>query len=221
MGSRVAVLLCVAAALVVVPAEGRADMYRCEGPGGALHFTNVRTPGMRCRVLVRDERPSGSRRGSRAAASSRRPDAASLPERAERYRLYDGFIQEASALYQLPAAFIRAVVKVESDFNPRVVSSTGAMGLMQLMPRTAQAMGVRDPFDPRQNIFGGSRYLRVLANLFNGDLVLTIAGYNAGEGAVMRYRGVPPYDETRRYVRRVLQHYYAFRNAVAHPLAPR
>jgi hypothetical protein len=213
-------LLGLAAALLIVPAEGRADMYRCEGPGGALHFTNVRTPGMRCRTLVHEPSQPTSRRGTRRAAA-RRPDASALPERAARVRLYDGFIHEAAALYQLPAAFIRAVVKVESDFNPHVVSRTGAMGLMQLMPRTAQAMGVRDPFDPRQNIFGGSRYLRVLANLFNGDLVLTIAGYNAGEGAVMRYRGVPPYDETRRYVRRVLQHYYAFRNAVAHPLAAR
>jgi len=81
---------------------------------------------------------------------------------------------------------------------------------MQLMPRTAASMGVRDAYDPRQNIFGGTRYLRILANLFNGDLVLTIAAYNAGEGAVSRYRGVPPYRETRRYVGRVLRHYYAF-----------
>ena len=85
------------------------------------------------------------------------------------------------------------------------------MGLMQLMPRTAASMGVSDPFDPRQNIFGGARYLRLLANKFNGDLVLTIAAYNAGEGAVTRYRGVPPYAETRRYVQRVLSHYYTFR----------
>jgi len=85
------------------------------------------------------------------------------------------------------------------------------MGLMQLMPQTARSMGVRDPFDPRQNILGGTRYLRVLANSFNGDLVLTVAAYNAGGGAVTRYRGVPPYAETRRYVQRVLRHYYAYR----------
>jgi soluble lytic murein transglycosylase-like protein len=72
-------------------------------------------------------------------------------------------------------------------------------------------MGVQDPFNPRQNIMGGARYLRILANKFNGDLVLTIAAYNAGEGAVMRYRGVPPYRETRRYVQNVLRFYYAFR----------
>ncbi len=94
------------------------------------------------------------------------------------------------------------------------------MGLMQLMPRTAASMGVRDPFDPRQNILGGARYLRVLANKFNGDLVLTIAAYNAGEGAVVRYHGVPPYAETRRYVQRVLRYYYAFRSAMRPPRSP-
>lgn len=129
-----------------------------------------------------------------------------------RYQRYDAFIREASRLYQLPEAFVRAVVRVESDFNPNVVSNAGAMGLMQLMPGTARSMGVVDPFDPRQNILGGTRYLRVLANSFNGDLVLTVAAYNAGGGAVTRYRGVPPYAETRRYVQRVLRHYYAYRS---------
>lgn len=112
-------------------------------------------------------------------------------------------------------------MKVESNFNPNVVSRTGAMGLMQLMPGTARAMGVVNPFDPRQNILGGARYLRVLANMFNGDLVLTIAAYNAGEGAVMRYHGIPPYDETRRYVQRVLHHYYAFRTGTGSVRDPR
>ena len=122
----------------------------------------------------------------------------------DRYSRFDGHIREAATLYQLPEAFIRAVMRVESDFDPNVVSRVGAMGLMQLMPGTASGMGVRDPFDARENILGGVRYLRVLANGFNGDLVLTIAAYNAGEGAVMRYGGVPPYDETREYVRRVV-----------------
>jgi soluble lytic murein transglycosylase-like protein len=86
---------------------------------------------------------------------------------------------------------------------------------MQLMPGTAARMGVTDIFDPRQNILGGARYLRILANTFNGDLVLTIAAYNAGEGAVLRYRGIPPYEETQRYVRRVLGWYYGFLEAGA------
>ena len=89
------------------------------------------------------------------------------------------------------------------------------MGLMQLMPMTAQSMGVSDPFDARQNILGGARYLRILANRFSGDLVLTVAAYNAGENAVEKYNGIPPYEETQRYVRRVLKHYYAYRTESA------
>ena len=111
----------------------------------------------------------------------------------------------------ISGCFIRAVMRVESDFNPTVVSRAGAMGLMQLMPKTARSMGVSDPFDARQNILGGARYLRILANRFKGDLVLTVAAYNAGEGAVEKYDGIPPYKETQRYVRRVLKHYYAYR----------
>src|SRR5690606_33261765 len=209
-------LLVVAA--FALPRASRADMYRCEGPEGALHFTNTRTAGMRCTVISRDARPESAPRAARPAAS-RSSGASSTGGR--HYHRFDSFITEAATLYQLPPTFVRAVIKVESNFNPTVVSHVGAMGLMQLMPRTAQSMGVRDPFDPRQNILGGTRYLRILANLFGGDLVLTVAAYNAGQGAVMRYRGVPPYDETRRYVRRVLTHYYAFRSGTARDDAPR
>ncbi len=193
---------------LALPASARADIYECRGPGGAVHYGNAREPGMRCRVLVResDERRRRAHRRPRAAPRTRDP---------HRYRRYDAFIREAAALYQLPEAFLRAIMRVESDFNPTVVSRAGAIGLMQLMPRTAASMGVRDPFDPRQNILGGARYLRILANLFQGDLILTVAAYNAGEGAVKRYRGIPPYAETQRYVRRVLRHYYRYRQG--HP----
>jgi soluble lytic murein transglycosylase-like protein len=129
-------------------------------------------------------------------------------------RRYDSYIREAALLYVLPEAFIRAVMRTESGFYVEAVSNKGAMGLMQLMPATARAMGVLDPFDPRQNILGGARFLRVLANRLRGDLVLTIAAYNAGEGAVAKYGGIPPYAETRRYVQRVLTHYYAYRATV-------
>jgi soluble lytic murein transglycosylase-like protein len=158
-------------------------------------------------VLIRGDRPGPARSNAgddRVRARDTSPD---------RYARYDQHIHEASRLYQLPESFLRAVMRVESDFDPAVVSHAGAMGLMQLMPRTAVSMGVRDPFDARQNILGGARFLRILANKFNGDLVLTIAAYNAGEGAVLRYRGVPPYAETRRYVQNVLRYYYAFRAA--------
>ena len=182
-----------------------ADIYECRGPGGDLHFTNVQQRGQRCRLLVREADVQARRANTaprRTTSRTRDP---------LRYQRYDAFIREAAVLYQLPEPFIRAVMRVESDYNPNVVSHAGAIGLMQLMPRTAASMGVRDPFDPRQNILGGARYLRILANLFGGDLILTVAAYNAGEGAVMRYRGIPPYAETQRYVRRVLGHYYNYR----------
>jgi soluble lytic murein transglycosylase-like protein len=123
---------------------------------------------------------------------------------------YDGFIAEAAGLYHLPEALIRAVMKVESNFDPRAVSPANAHGLMQLIPATAERMMVSDILDPRQNILGGSRYLRVLANTFNGDLQLTLAGYNAGEGAVARYGGIPPYAETQAYVVKVLEYYHVY-----------
>ena len=204
----------------------RADIYECRAPDGTREFTNVRQPGRQCRILVRE---SDERRRRNAANQARREQrqrpaaggplanvARNRPTTTapdpHRYTRFDHFIREAARLYQLPAPFIRAVMKVESNFNPNVVSHAGAIGLMQLMPRTAANMGVRDPFDPRQNILGGARYLRILANLFGGDLVLTVAAYNAGEGAVKRYEGIPPYTETRRYVRRVLSHYYRYRS---------
>jgi soluble lytic murein transglycosylase-like protein len=122
-------------------------------------------------------------------------------------------IHDAARLYQIPEELVRAVIAVESGFFPRAVSPANAKGLMQLMPATAQRMQVDDVFDPRQNIYGGVRYLRVLANLFNGDLALTVAAYNAGEGAVLRYGGIPPYRETEDYVTRVIGLYRTYRAA--------
>jgi soluble lytic murein transglycosylase-like protein len=124
---------------------------------------------------------------------------------------FDDHIREAARLYRLPEALIRAVIKVESNFDPRAVSHANAHGLMQLIPATAERMMVTDIFDPRQNILGGTRYLRVLANTFNGNLELTLAGYNAGEGAVARYGGIPPYPETQHYVAKVTQYYHQYR----------
>ena len=129
----------------------------------------------------------------------------------ERYTRYDAFIREAATLYQIPEPLVRAVIRVESDFDPRAVSPANARGLMQMIPETAERMLVSDVFDPRQNIFGGVRYLRVLANTFNGDLALTVAAYNAGEGAVIRHGGIPPYPETQEYVTKVVGYYRQYR----------
>jgi soluble lytic murein transglycosylase-like protein len=130
----------------------------------------------------------------------------------DRYHRYDQHIRGAASLYQIPEELVRAVIKVESNFDPRAVSPANAHGLMQLIPGTAERMLVRDIHDPRQNIYGGVRYLRVLANMFNGDLQLTIAGYNAGENAVIRHRGIPPYAETHAYVVKVLTYYRLYRS---------
>lgn len=112
-------------------------------------------------------------------------------------------IVEAASLYKVDAAFIRAVIHAESAFNPLARSSKGAMGLMQLMPGTAKDMGVSNTSDPQQNIHGGVKYLAGLLQTFNGNFTLAAAAYNAGPSAVTRYSGIPPYEETKTYVKRV------------------
>ena len=118
--------------------------------------------------------------------------------------IYEELIQEAALRFALAPALIRAVIRTESAFNTTAVSSAGAQGLMQLMPELASEMGVTDPFDPRENIMAGSQYLSALISDHDGDLELALASYNAGPGAVEHYGGVPPFEETRRYVRAVL-----------------
>lgn len=116
---------------------------------------------------------------------------------------FDADIVAAAAQHGVAADLVKAVMQVESDFDHLAVSSKGAQGLMQLMPDTARRMGVSDPFDARQNIFGGVRYLRILLDMFGGDTRLALAAYNAGATAVQRYGGVPPYRETRNYLLRI------------------
>ena len=115
----------------------------------------------------------------------------------------DRYINEAAARHHVDPNLVRALVKVESNFNPRAVSSKGAMGLMQLMPATARMYAVRNPFDVAQNVDAGVRHLKGLLDNFKGDVRLSLAAYNAGEGAVQRNGGIPPYTETRNYVKRI------------------
>ena len=115
----------------------------------------------------------------------------------------DALIEEAAAAHGLSAHLVRAVVQAESAFDPLAQSPVGAQGLMQLMPATAARMGVKDRFDPRQNVFGGVKYLSQLLARYDGDVALALAGYNAGPTRVARYRGIPPYGETRGYVTKI------------------
>ena len=124
-------------------------------------------------------------------------------------RAYARDINEAAARYAVPERLIWAVIRAESGFQPRAMSRRGAGGLMQLMPETAAILGVRDVFDPHQNIDAGVRHLRALIERFSHDLRLAVAAYNAGEKAVLRYGSVPPYRETQQYVTRVLRFYDA------------
>jgi len=119
-------------------------------------------------------------------------------------------IRRHSSRQQLHPALIRAVIKAESNFDPRAVSRAGAIGLMQLMPQTAARMDVRDMYDPDDNVGGGTKYLRQLLDRFHGNLPLALAAYNAGETLVERYQALPPIDETRQYVRKVLRYYRTF-----------
>lgn len=119
---------------------------------------------------------------------------------------FDALINEAARHFDVDAALVSAVIKAESDYNPREVSNKGARGLMQLMPSTAERFGVTNSFDPTANVYAGTRYLRWLLKTFDGSADLAVAAYNAGEGNVWKYNGVPPFRETLTYIRRIAKH---------------
>lgn len=131
-----------------------------------------------------------------------------LARKHDRRSKYDPIIERYAATYGIDPTLVRAVIQVESDFNMACVSHKGARGLMQLMPATAKRMGVTRIDDAEQNIHGGVKYLAYLSRLFNADLPRTLAAYNAGENAVIRYGGIPPYAETQTYVKRAMSVYY-------------
>ncbi len=186
--------------LVLTVPLARAEIYRDVDENGVLHFTNIQP--------TKNGKPPVDRIGKRTSKAQN-----SEPEVRQKLRTpsvgsrHDLLIQEAARQYNIPQSLIRAVMAVESNFKIRAVSRVGAQGLMQLMPATAAQMGVGDSFNPRQNVLGGTRYLRLLADAYDGNLVLTLAAYNAGQSAVNKYRDIPPYRETQRYVRRVLSLY--------------
>ncbi len=124
-------------------------------------------------------------------------------ERADGPQRYEPFVREAASAFSLDPALIRAVIQVESAFDPWAVSRAGAQGLMQLMPELSKEFGVVDPFDPRQNILAGAEYLKQLLDRFDGNMELALAGYNAGPTVVARYAAIPPFEQTRKYVKTI------------------
>lgn len=166
--------------------ESRAEMYQCSEADGGVTFTNTPTRSG-CRLL-------GGRRERLPLAASSGIDPSQ----------YDSLISASSERYGVDPALVRAVVKAESNFNEVARSRKGAQGLMQLMPETARLYNIADAFNPTENIEGGVQHLRLLIDRYRGDLQLVLAAYNAGIQAVEKYGGIPPFAETREYVKRVL-----------------
>lgn len=190
MHSRIVVGVLATLALIslVLPETGQAEIFRYLAPDGSVHYSNVPVDGGYRLYKMRSNVGFSTMRST------------SKHERSRLYRLID----DTALKYQLDPALIRAVVKAESDYDPKAVSSAGALGLMQLMPGTAQDLAVNNPFDPEENVRGGVQYLRYLVDRFNGDTTLALAAYHAGEQNVDRHNGIPPIEATRTYVKRVL-----------------
>jgi len=191
------------AMLMAYALPAHADIYRYVDQDGKVHFTNV-PPDSRFKLyLATEKEPS--------------PVANTITHRYRPYspadrKKYHAHVMAAARAFQLEPALIHAVISAESGYNPLARSPKGAKGLMQLMPATARRYGVDNPLDPKQNIEGGSAYLRYLLTLFGNDLQLALAAYNAGEGAVMEYgHRIPPYRETTQYVPKVLSYYKRYK----------
>ena len=176
----IAVVFFVPLLAAITPAD--ADIYRYVDANGKVQFTDTPTHGRW--DMYRKDKVSAS----------------------NGHRSYLDIIRRHANSYSLEEALVKAVIKVESDYQPGIVSKKGAQGLMQLIPETAKSLRVKNPFDPSENIRGGSEYLRKMLDLFDNDIELALAAYNSGPTTVKRYGGIPPYNETRNYVKKV-KHY--------------
>lgn len=168
----------------VITSSVKADIYRYKDENGVLHFTNIRSD-LRYTLYIKEAREN--------------PDAFITK--------YDVIIKAASEKFNMEPSLIKAVIKTESGFDHTAVSSKGAQGLMQLMPGTADAMEVDDPYNPEKNIFGGTKYLSKMMERYNNDVKLALAAYNAGPERVDEYNGIPPFKETNTFIARVMKYY--------------
>jgi len=178
------------AVFILVPVLAEADIYRYVDERGVVSFTD-------------NPRHSGYTMYLRETSTG--------PSKVQmRYYPYRTVVKEACSIFKLEEPLLRAVMEVESDYNRYAVSSAGARGLMQLMPQTMAYVGVGNPWDPKQNIMGGAKYLKGLLKQFYGDIPLALAAYNAGPNAVVKYGKIPPYPQTERYVTKVMDRYYRY-----------
>jgi soluble lytic murein transglycosylase len=178
--------------LMAIVSSVHADIYMYIDDNGVMHFTNTPTSNQHEYKVYIKERTSIS---NRFQATDK----------------YDKLISNASKEFNVDSRLLKAMIKAESDFDPRAISTKGAMGLMQIMPENFKMLNIENPFDPWQNIRAGAQYFKKLYKRFNGKLALSLAAYNAGPTAVDRYKSIPPYQETEEYVRRVLRYYRTFK----------
>jgi soluble lytic murein transglycosylase len=184
MGILIAALFLFVAATVV-----QADIYMFIDSEGVLHFTNAPTSSQ-YKLYIKER-----------------------PKPAVATKKYDGIIQEASNTFGLSFNLLKAMIKVESNFDSRAISKKGALGLMQIMPQNLRAFNIQEPYDPKDNIMGGARYFKSLIERFEGKLPLALAAYNAGPTIVDKYRKIPPIKETEDYVKRVMKYFYLYKNS--------
>jgi soluble lytic murein transglycosylase-like protein len=186
-------IFCSALFAVKPPVPLYADIYVHMDSEGVLHFTNTPTSS-NYKIFIREKPPLSSN-----------------SDVTDDINRYDDVITEASKSHGVPFSLLKALIKIESDFNPRAISSAGAIGLMQIMPENISALNIKDPFDPWENIMGGTRYLKQLIGRFNGKLPMALAAYNAGPNIVDRYKQIPPFQETKNYVEKVMEYYSIFK----------
>ncbi len=178
--------------LIVTVLSVHADIYMYTDDNGVLHFTNTPTSNEHDYKVYIKERTS-------------------ISNKFHSTKKYDEFISDASREFDVDSRLLKAMIKAESDFDPRAISRKGAMGLMQIMPENFKMLNLKNPFDPWQNIRAGAQYFKKLYKRFNGKLALSLAAYNAGPTVVDRYKRIPPYQETEEYVSRVLRYYRTFK----------
>lgn len=188
------VLLCAALLIAVLGTPARADIYVKQMPDGTLNFSNCPL-GNGWGVYIKEKRRPKTHLYARG------------PSRSYKRSEWDSVITDIAIGHGVDPLLVRGIIEVESGFEPSALSPKGAMGLMQLMPGTASDLGVSDPWDPVQNIKGGTKYLSWLLKKYNGDLEKALAAYNAGPNAVDYYNGIPPFQETQDYVRTIIARY--------------